>query len=215
MLSINSMEPACRCAVFLQEPGLVGTRTLDNHAPRLGNRFRGTALGDFPVPLPKDYLIGLDSQKSEEENGFLRLSGGRLVRGGRWYDPFLVLGQKLPLGTLLLLGAALAFALSDLRHPTLTLWAVWLPALFLLGLFCCQTGLNWIVRYQLILFPFLFIGVGRLVDLARSQTWLRPLIAACIVWNAGALFWTRPSYLSYGNELVGGPDRGAAGLSWE
>ncbi|MFI5456705.1 MAG: ArnT family glycosyltransferase [Isosphaerales bacterium] len=192
-------------AFVFKSHALSGTRTLDIDAPGFGNRFRNGLFGDFRVPVPNDYIIGLDSQKWDEEFGFLRVNDGRLVRGGRWYGPFASLSQKLPLGTLLLLLAAAAVALFDLRRPTLALGAVWIPTLLMLGMFCSQVGLNWVIRYHLIVFPFLFIGVGRLVQVSRNHGWARLLIVACLLWNVGALVRIRPDYLSYGNELVGGP----------
>jgi Dolichyl-phosphate-mannose-protein mannosyltransferase len=179
--------------------------TLNLGAPAHGNRFSNGLLANFSVPLPSDYVIGLDSQKWEEENAPLNLSGGRLVRGGRWYSPFLTLSRKLPLGTLLLLAASTAVALLDLRRPTLALWTLWLPIVIILGMFCSQTGLNWVLRYHLILFPFLFIAVGRLVQVSGDRRCPLLLILACLIWNASTLLRIHPDYLSYGNELVGGP----------
>src|SRR5579875_1344028 len=207
MHSISSMGPAYRCAATPSRAGrfAASRRATGTHldpGTDSGRRSSETSRSH----TPGDYLLGLDDQKWEEEVGFLRLSGGKLVRGGRWYDPFLILGGKLPLGTFLLLGATLALTLTDLRHPSAALWAVWLPPLSMLALLCGQTGLNWIIRYHLILFPFLFVGIGRLVEAARGKAWARLLIVACLLWNAGVLFRTRPDYLSYGNELVGGPD---------
>ncbi len=183
---------------------LSGLPSTDARAPRFENRFRGSILGDCPVPLPKDYLIGLDSQKWDEQVGFPRLSGGRLVTGGRWYEPFIILGEKLPLGTLILSVAALAIILTDLSRRRLIPWAVWIPAASMIGLLCSQTGLNWIVRYHLIWYPFLFIATGRLARAAEGKKWASLLIAACLLWDMAALFRARPDYLAYGNELIGG-----------
>ena len=166
---------------------------------------RDRLIGQLPVPLPKDYMAGLDSQKAEEEVGQLNISGGRLRRGGDWHAPLVTISGKAPLGTLLLLAAAIATTLFPLRHASLSLLGVWVPPLFMLGLSCSQTGLNWAARYQLIAFPFLFVGAGRLAQMSKGRPWARFLILLCLLWDASALLRARPFYLSYGNELVGGP----------
>jgi hypothetical protein len=38
---------------------------------RFGNRFKDSWLGDIPVPLPQDYLMGIDIQKRDFENRWL------------------------------------------------------------------------------------------------------------------------------------------------
>ena len=81
----------------------------DRHRVPDGNRFRGTWLAGIPVPLPEDYVRGFDSQKWEEEWGFMRLTRGRLVHGGSWYSPLETLAYKLPLGTLALLSASAVY----------------------------------------------------------------------------------------------------------
>ena len=61
---------------------LTGIVTKDLREIPSGNRFRDTILAGLPVPFPKDYLRGLDSQKWEAEIGLTNLSEGRAIRGG-------------------------------------------------------------------------------------------------------------------------------------
>jgi hypothetical protein len=171
-----------------------------------GNRFRGTWLGEFPTPLPEDYIRGFDSQKSEEELRFLRLSHGRLVHRGPWYSPFETLVYKLPLGTLFLLAASAVYWFVASRRFHLAECAAIVPALFLLGLLCTQTGLNWAVRYAIPALPFLCLCVGRPVQVAWAHPVWRWGVAGCILWNSAVVLGTRPHFLSYGNEIVGGFD---------
>ena len=78
----GTFTPLCAFGFKSRALGAELTRNID--APGYGNRFRNGPLADFSIPLPSDYVIGLDSQKWEEENAPLNLSGGRLVRGGCW-----------------------------------------------------------------------------------------------------------------------------------
>ena len=180
------------------------TRRIDDSPA--ANRFRGTRLASLRCPLPKHYLLGFDSQKWEEEGNFVRLAGGRLVQRGRWYCPLVTMAYKLPLGTAGLLGLGVAFWFVLLAGFNIVELAVLVPALFIIGLMCTQTGLNWPFRYMLPALPLLFIAIGRQVQLLWQSRFCRLLILACLVWNGAALFRIRPSYFAYGNELVGGPE---------
>lgn len=184
---------------------LSGLATDDKELPPTGNRFRGTVLDQLPVLLPRDYVIGFDSQKWEEEVGFARMEGGRLVLRGHWYSPLATLAQKLPPGTLLLvLGGLVSFAARPRRFRVADA-VVLLPALSLVLLLCGQTGLNWLVRYALPALPFLLVAAGAGVSAGWGRLYGRVLIVGCLAWNVAALIAVRPHYMSYGNELVGGP----------
>jgi len=169
-----------------------------------GNRFRGTWLAEFPTPLPEDYVRGFDSQKWDEEWGFLRLSRGRLVHRRSWYSPLETLAYKLPMGTLSLLAASALYWFLRSRRLRLAECVALVPALSLLALLCSQTGMNWAVRYALPALPFLCLCVGRPVQVAWAHPVWRWGVAACLLWNGAAVLVARPHFLSYGNELVGG-----------
>ena len=50
-----------------------------------GNRFAGTWLGSLPVPLPKNYLQGIDTQKLDFERGLPSYLRGEWSKHGWWY----------------------------------------------------------------------------------------------------------------------------------
>jgi hypothetical protein len=179
--------------------------TTDTNVVLPGNRFRGTIAADFPAPLPRDYVLGLDSQKWEEI-GLKSLQDGHLVQGGRWYSPLVTSTFKLPLGSLILVAAsAISMVLSRFRVGLADTLA-WVTGLSLVGLLCSQTGCNWAVRYILPALPLLFLAVGRVVQVAWGRRFWRWAVIACLVWNGIGLVRVHPFYLSYGNELVGGMD---------
>ncbi len=180
----------------------VGSPNADH--PPAGNRFRGTWAATLPVPLPLHYVLGFDSQKWDEEIGFVRPAAGRLVRWRDWYSPMETLAYKLPLGTLALLAFCLLYWLIRLRNFRLETLASLIPALILLGTLCSQTGLNWIVRYSLPTVALLSISIGPSVAAGLKHSWIRLAIGACLAWNLVSVASTRPYYLSYGNELIGG-----------
>ena len=50
-----------------------------------GNRFANTWLAEVPVPLPKNYVQGIDLQKVDFETGMYSYLGGTWNDNGWWY----------------------------------------------------------------------------------------------------------------------------------
>jgi hypothetical protein len=170
------------------------------------NRFRATAWGIVPIPLPEDYVLGFDSQKSDEERRLANLRDGHVVPGGPWYGPLRTLAFKLPPGTLLILAAAALSVLGQRTRFRLTDLVVAAPTAALLGLLCTQTGLNWAIRYALPAMPFLFIAAAGALRKSWASRPARLFLVVCLAWNVADVLRIRPYYLSYGNPLVGGMD---------
>lgn len=185
---------------------LSGLPVRSSDSQEFGNRFGGTVLAELPVPLPRDYLLGIDAVRWEEEIGFIDLRDGRLTRGGLWYSPFVTLSRKLPLGSIVLLAATVVVALLGLRRANLADYTVWVPTLVFLAFLCGESSLNWAVRYILIAFPFLFIAVGRMVRATWHLRLIRVIVIACMIASAVEVMAVRPYYLSFGNRMVGGID---------
>ncbi len=190
-----------------------------------GNRFSDTWLGDCPVPLPKNYLLGIDLQRKDFESyGNEFYLGGTWSRSGWWYYYVYALAIKVPLGTwlLLIVSSGIGFwAGSPARlRDELFLLA---PAIIILALVSSQTGMNEHLRYVLPIFPFVFIWLGRLVSYrpqpgAASLPSLMPrvtgwLVAIGITWSVISSLRACPHHLSYFNEIVGGSANGWAHLT--
>ena len=127
------------------------------------NRFADTWLGEIPVPLPKNFVSGIDVQKRDFERGFRSYLRGEWKHGGWWYYYVYALLIKTPLGTWLLgLLAGLALWWIPACRPgwreELVLIA---PAAITLVLVSSQTGFNHHLRYVLAVFPFAFIWLSR------------------------------------------------------
>jgi hypothetical protein len=184
---------------------LAGRPSPDRTSAISNNRFRATPLAPIPVPLPKNYVQGFDSEKWDEEAGLLRLEHGRLVVRGTYFSPLVTLGYKLPLGTLLILIASVGWWAAHPRCPDESGWVAAIPGLSLIAMLCGQTGLNWAIRYALPALPYLFVGAGGFIRAAWGCRAGRLVLAVCLLWNVITLASIRPHYLSFGNELVGGP----------
>lgn len=247
---------------FLSRP-LVGAAAGKSRPP-FGNRFAKSWLGNLPVPLPKNYVEGIDWQWHDIELGKPSYLRGRWKQRGWWYWYLYALAVKVPLGTwgLLLLAVGLRARRWRRRRSggiaerdgvtwrdELLLLA---PATVVLALVSSQTGFSRYIRYVLPIFPFMFIWISGLAPrlgtrrfaLAfhrREATFAAPDVpstkekedgsaamqsetesprskCACIAaglllaWSISSSLWYAPHWMSYFNEIAGGPMGGPAHL---
>ena len=174
-----------------------------------GNRFAGTWLGRIPVPLPEDYVAGMDVQKRDFEQPCWSYLGGEWRDRGWWYYYLYGLAIKVPLGTWLLMALVVVMRMgtaerSVRRRDEVVLLA---PALVILMFVSSQTGFTRHLRYVLPIFPFVFIWLGQVVRVLKSPREAR-VAAAALAWSIASSLFVYPHSLSYFNELIGGPQRG-------
>ena len=191
--------------------GMPGTSPFDG----MPNRFAGTCLGAIRVPLPRNYLNGIDAQKLDFEQGLDSYLCGEWKRSGWWYYYLYALAIKIPLGTWAVFLLAVAATLFNKGHS-----ASWrdemvllLPAAAIMILVSSQTGFSVHSRYVLPMLPFLFVWmskVGWRIGSRRCRITVAAQAAAC--WSVGSCLWCYPHEVSYFNELVGGPRNGHAHL---
>ncbi|MBL8848891.1 MAG: glycosyltransferase family 39 protein [Planctomycetaceae bacterium] len=194
--------------------------TRDRNSDPPGNRFVGTWLGALPVPLPYDYLTGMDLQKQDFEVGKTSYLRGEFKQGGWWYYYLYAAAVKLPLGLLVLIPVAswLAF-FRCARLALVDALPLLLPPLVVFVLVSSQTGFNRYFRYVVPALPFVFIAISRVAlffstatstTLAASRPFLavRAISLAAIAWAVASSLYYCPHSLSYFNEFAGGPRRG-------
>ena len=167
----------------------------------------------LPLPLPEAYIRGFDIVAYNNRPGLPNLFLGRLYpEGGSWWYYYLVvLGLKVPIPLLLLfLGSAAACSRDRLRVRGDGLFFAIVPGVFFLNFSVIayrQLGL----RYILPLWPFLLLFSGFGISWIRAR-WHRPvvrwLVAVAFGWYVAGTARTHPDYLSYFNEIAGGPDHG-------
>lgn len=188
---------------------LTGFDESDQHVS--GNRFKGGILGDLPVPLPEDYVQGLDIQKGDFDpkgDSYLR---GQWRRGGWWYYYAYALAIKVPLGAWVLMSLSLGAALSSRTYRTAWRNEMMLvvPGAAVFLLVSSQTGFNHHMRYVLGMFPFAIIWasrIGRSFEFGHRAT--ASAAAAAMTFSICSSLFIYPHSLSYFNEAVGGPLRG-------
>ncbi len=163
--------------------------------------------------LPEAYLWGLayTFDTTRERDAFLR---GRTSRGGWWWFFPYAVAIKTPLALFGLLGLAVA----AWRTTAVTSRAPYIPLWILLAIYslaAISSHLNIGHRHMLPIYPVLFIfagAAGHWLSAAMAGGRRRPALAALVVLCLGSFVWEsakiRPHYLSYFNQLVGGPENG-------
>jgi hypothetical protein len=187
----------------------------DERSMPWGNRFATSWLGELPVPLPQDYLLGIDVQKHDFESHFNSYLRGEWRKEGWWYYYLYALAIKVPLGVWLL--ALLAVVLGLTRCGYAVSWrdelTVLAPAVIVLTFVSAQTGFNHHFRYILPIFPFFFIWMSKAARaFARKGRVAALLTGTAAAWAVASSLWVYPHSLSYFSELVGGPANGSAHL---
>jgi hypothetical protein len=185
----------------------------DTGLPSCANRFANTWLGAIPVPLPRDYVLGIDIQKEEFETGMYSYLRGEWRLGGWWYYYLYALAIKVPLGVWMLvcLGVVVRFRSRDAtyRKDETFLLAHVVAVLLLVS---SQTGFNHHLRYVLPVLPFGFIWISRLAGAVAGGWKVFALAGGSLIWAVGSSLGVYPHNLAYFNELVGGPTGGHAHL---
>jgi 4-amino-4-deoxy-L-arabinose transferase-like glycosyltransferase len=181
------------------------------------NRFEGTWLGALPVPVPEQYLLGLDEQRFEANTGlpgggYAVSLRGEVRRSGWWWYYLYALAVKTPIGLWFIVGLSIGVAILRrqvrLGRDEIVLA---LPALAVVLAMSLMTGLDVGVRYVLPIFPFLFLGAARVMRPDVRRILGRPgrfMLLAGFAWIAFGTLAIHPHELSYFNELAGGPAGG-------
>jgi 4-amino-4-deoxy-L-arabinose transferase-like glycosyltransferase len=195
-----SDSPALACEITTIEK-------LTREAPRLRSLL--VALRDREV-LPEPYLRAVAFRHHEETAPAFRHTfvAGKRQDSGVWYFFPLALAIKTPLPLLLLAG------LGAVRRPRCERagdkgagrWSLVAPAALYFAL-AVASGVSIGYRHLLPILPLLMIVAGRAALLLQGG-WHRPALGAALVWQAAGTAWVAPHFLSYFNELAGGPAHG-------
>ncbi|MEM9366993.1 MAG: glycosyltransferase family 39 protein [Planctomycetota bacterium] len=204
-----------------------------------GNRFADSWLGEVPVPLPANYIIGIDVQQRDFENfsrpSYLR---GEYQAKGWWYYYTYAILVKAPLGTLGLIlvawiGSCFGVGPQADRKDLLILLT---PAVLILAVASLKFGFSHHSRYILPCVPCAFIWIsglarhvvsfwetasafwrrGNALSPSSQRRWLSSatgFISICLLsWTTASSLAVYPHSISYFNEFAGGPKNGPSHL---
>jgi hypothetical protein len=171
-----------------------------------GNKFKNKFIGRFRIPLPQDYVQGIDLQKRDFETGldstYLR---GTHARHGWWHYYLYALLIKTPLGTigLFLLAIFCTFFQKGYNVAWRDEMVVILPGIVLLAFASSQTGFSVHSRYIIPALPFFFLWISKV---GKAFTMKRPVVATLasllLAWSVWSSLSIYPHSLSYFNELA-------------
>jgi len=190
---------------------LAGDRVKQIDLSATKNRFAGTVLGSIPVPLPADFVLGIDQQKSDFDMGYPCYLRGQWHHGGWWYFYLYGLAIKTPIGTLILLLLPFIFGRLSVHSQTSFNDAIHLllPPFTIMLLVSSQTSLTVHLRYILPAIPFVFIWASRVARYFGTRSrFVSAVVAANIAWSMFSSLWSYPHSISYFNEFIGGPKNG-------
>ena len=184
------------------------------------NRFTQGCFTKIPLPLPKDYLMGIDVQRGDFERGLPSYLRGEWADHGWWYYYLYALAVKVPLGTWCLL--ILAIGVTIFGRGYNASWrdemVVLVPGLAILIFVSSQTGFSVHSRYVIPALPFFFIWISKVARVFEKKPftkkrWIMAIaVALALMWSVTSSLLVYPHSLSYFNELAGGPENGAEHL---
>jgi len=210
--------------------------------PGLPNRFSESWIGALPLPLPVQYVRGMDLQKRDFEpatghNSYLL--GERPSHNGWWYWYLAGTLVKVPLPTLIL--GSVAFGMSVWARPRngsgaangeetagppvrpavsiRELAVLLIPPATVYVLTGSQSLFTDHMRYVLPAFPFAYVFISQVAVSAIRSRAVAGLIAVSAVWQISSVLYYAPHWLSYFNEIAGGPENGyrwlaGSNISW-
>jgi len=174
----------------------------------------GSALGRVPMPLPRDYLAGLDKQQLSVERGeTVNYLNGRWSETGWWtyYLEAFLLKVPVPVLVLTALGVVSVFVVRPPRSAAP--WVMLVAGVLFWAAHSFGSNKNIGFRYVLPVLPLvLVLGARSLLLLDAASPRIRKVLLVVIVlltaWTAVESGRIHPHYLAYFNQIAGGPSHG-------
>lgn len=152
------------------------------------------------------YLNGLRATATHIDGGQMAFLNGSYSIDGFWYYFIYAILVKTPLPVLILAGIAAFSAFRERgSFAGRTMYFLLFPSLLLLS--ASYSNFHIGLRHVLPLYPFLFVFAGGALKHLKGRLAL-VLPAVLLLWQVGASASVHPYYLTYFNELAGGPSSG-------
>lgn len=173
------------------------------------NLFSNSVLKSIPIPLPANYVRGIDAQQVHFQGEMESYLAGELRKGGWWYFYIYAMFVKVPLGSLCLFCISVPIAMKNTRIRQKA-WVCWIPCVVLFVVASSKAGFTMHFRYVLPVIPLLIAGSSFILNCKSSlvQVTARLLLVSTILSSVVV----SPFWLSYFNELAGGPKNGSRHL---
>ena len=164
--------------------------------------------------LPEAYLQGFSAALSISQHGGPTFLAGKIYPQTPWFAvPFYLLIRNTSAMLAMFLLAIFGIPAVYRKHPREILFVL-APAFIFLAA-CLRSSLIGGIRYLLPAFPFLLImAAAGSVELCRRIHRMRYVLACLIVLHALSSLRAYPNYISYANELWGGPAKASRYIPW-
>ena len=154
--------------------------------------------------LPQAYLVGLQDVLVESELGRPSFLLGKVYRNGNWFYFPVAAAIKFTL-PVLVLTVVPAFAWSFWKNHRRQLFFLLTPMAIFLA-FSMSSKLSIGIRHALPILPFLIIfAAAGAWSFAEQNKYAIVALALTLIFHAASSLHAYPNYLSYSNELWGGP----------
>ena len=171
----------------------------------VGNRFTNSWMGHIPVPLPAEFVQGIDTQRIDFERGMESYACGVWSDHGWWWYYGYVLLLREPIGVWGLL--LLALLVSCFCRRVNASWrdelTILIPLLTLFVFISSQDGLSINPRYVVPVLPLLYIFISKVASFPSA--FCRLPATVMLVWVVISSLSFYPYSMSYFNELAGKP----------
>ncbi len=149
---------------------LTGTKIQKDTPTRPGNRFADLWIGNIPVPLPAEFVQGIDTQKIDFEKGIESYARGVWSDHGWWwyYGYVLLLKEPLPVWALAVLALFMTTHFRNKNIDTRNEITYVLPAILIFVFISSQDGFSLHPRYIVLILPFLYIFISKTVSTTQS-----------------------------------------------
>jgi dolichyl-phosphate-mannose-protein mannosyltransferase len=198
------MRFAAYPGVQLQEP---------RHTPASASQRVLLELEDLHL-LPQAYLEGFATALAISNQSSMGFVAGKIYLHAPWFSTplnFLIRNTTAMLAMILVAAFGIAITFRQQRRERLFLLV---PAVVYLAV-CLHASVSVGVRYLLPIFPFLLIAVADgCVELAKRVRWVSYAVPCLLVLHAASSLHANPHYLSYANDLWGGPSQAYKYESW-
>jgi hypothetical protein len=206
---------------YLFEGSFSSLRSYQFKSEAFVNFTRFTSIfGDLPVPLPRNYVSGVDLQQADFEAKRPAYLHGEWQNHGWWYYYIYAFAIKVPIGILAIGVIALLdpFRLGNTNASLVDKMAILTPAIVVFVVASAKTEFSEHFRYVLLCMPFLFVFCGKALT---SDVWRSPqepgwgktianavLVLVLLVWAIGSSLLSVRDPIAYFNEFVDGRENG-------
>jgi dolichyl-phosphate-mannose-protein mannosyltransferase len=155
--------------------------------------------------LPQAYVRGLADAVSISSQSSAAFVGGQLYSRAPWFSTPLNFAMRSTLAMLAMMIVAVFGAAFAFRQRRREFLFVLVPVAVYLAV-CLHASTNVSIRYLLPMYPFLLLAIAAgCVEWANRARWLNYALPCLLVLHAASSLHAWPNYLSYANELWGGP----------